>query len=615
METMRQPGGTTREITFSLPLIVDQRVPYLAEPFLADQLGRVLAQSRQQAVHFAPAHGEGDFEVLRWLGAGPNGVVYRARQLSLNRMVALKVFSQERPGTVAAALPEHENIVRIYAEVYDPARRLRFLYMPYVAGLSLARIAAEVRASGLRVRTGADLLAVIEAAIDTPLVFNASLARDRARFQRLRLDEAIAEVGIRLAQALDFAHRHGVFHRNVKAENILLNAYGRPFLTDFSPRRGQPHSYAEKAGIFWAAEPPPVGSTLPPDAYPRDAQGEEIATLARALGGFYREIRGQGESERARARTTLPPVDLAEILGGAATAGGGKGLSPSAFRAELEAFGEQRDVEAKLPRMGPLMRLSARFPLLSLVLVRQGPHLMGTFTCTMYCLLRPGLPLTPAQREVMIHLLRRYTQISYPVGIALVIAIALQTTRAFRRRATATEPGDEPLAGWRRRSLLLPLYIAGVNSTTWLPSIGVFTAVSYWLTGRFHPSGFAHFSIAVFLAYLIATAYSSLYVLFFSVQVLYPRLIDRRCGIRALASEEMGPILPWLRWLPLVLASIPLTAGILLVQSGPADLSAQRLRLMQLFLMSLIIVGAAGFLFSLGAIQRLRRVVRALTVV
>jgi hypothetical protein len=273
-----------------------------------------------------------------------------------------------------------------------------------------------------------------------------------------------------------------------------------------------------------------------------------------------------------------------------------------------------REVETALPKLGPLLRLSARFPLLALVLVRLGPHLMGTFTCAMYSLLRPGLPLTPAQRAFMTHLARRYTLISYPVGISLVILLSMGVIRVFRERAAGAKPDEDPveLAYWRRRALKLPLWLFGVNSLTWLPSIGVFTGVSYWLTGRFSPSGFAHFAVSVFLAYLIATSYSTLYVLFFSVQVLYPRLVDPRRGVRAEAKEEMRPILPWLRWLPLVLASIPLTAAILLIQSGPTDLSPERLRTMQLFLMSLIVVGGAGCLFSLGAIQRLRGVVQVL---
>jgi serine/threonine protein kinase len=58
--------------------------------------------------------------------------------------------------------------------------------------------------------------------------------RNRELLAKFDWVETVCWLGTRLAEALDFAHGHGVIHRDIKPGNIMLNQYGRPLLVDFN---------------------------------------------------------------------------------------------------------------------------------------------------------------------------------------------------------------------------------------------------------------------------------------------------------------------------------------------------------------------------------------------
>jgi serine/threonine protein kinase/basic membrane lipoprotein Med (substrate-binding protein (PBP1-ABC) superfamily) len=144
----------------------------------------------------------GQYKILERVGRGGMATIYRAEQPSVNRVVALKVLPRqfthdpdfttrfEREARVIAAL-EHMNIVPVHD--YGQEDDIPYIVMRYMPAGSLAE----------RIREGPP-----------------------------PLDETVRIVA-QVADALDYAHEQGVIHRDLKSSNILLDARGNAYLTDF----------------------------------------------------------------------------------------------------------------------------------------------------------------------------------------------------------------------------------------------------------------------------------------------------------------------------------------------------------------------------------------------
>jgi serine/threonine-protein kinase len=163
----------------------------------------------------------GDFDLLAELGRGGMGVVYRAKQVSLNRTVAVKMVREAHLATAedrarfraeaaAAARLSHPNVVTVYevGEVDGQA----YLCLEYVAGRTLSQLVA---AEGpMPPRQAATLVAAI-------------------------------------ARGVQHAHDHGVLHRDLKPANVLLDAAGQSHVTDFglAKRNDAPESLTRTGAI------------------------------------------------------------------------------------------------------------------------------------------------------------------------------------------------------------------------------------------------------------------------------------------------------------------------------------------------------------------------------
>ena len=165
------------------------------------------APKNKKSARAAELLGElGDYELLEEIGRGGQGVVFRARQKSLNRIIALKVIrlgqwaskvhlKRFRLEAEAAARLEHPGIVPIH-EVGERDGSCYFS-MKFIEGGQLDEV---VRRTPMSIRQAADLIA-------------------------------------KVARTVHYAHGHGILHRDIKPGNILLDAKGEPHLTDFGLAR------------------------------------------------------------------------------------------------------------------------------------------------------------------------------------------------------------------------------------------------------------------------------------------------------------------------------------------------------------------------------------------
>ena len=144
----------------------------------------------------------GDYELLERIGRGGMGIVYRARQASLRREVAVKVLldsnfasagelARFRGEAAAAAALHHPNIVAIH-EIGEHAGQ-QFFSMDFVAGQDLAAV---TRQGPLGARQAAELV-------------------------------------MKIAGAIQHSHERGILHRDLKPSNVLVDAFGEPHVTDF----------------------------------------------------------------------------------------------------------------------------------------------------------------------------------------------------------------------------------------------------------------------------------------------------------------------------------------------------------------------------------------------
>lgn len=197
----------------------------------------------------------GDFRIVREVGRGGMGVVYEAEQLSLGRRVALKVLplaaaldprQRERFQLEAqtAAQLHHPHIVPVFGVGCD--RDVHFFAMQFIEGRSLAAVVREYRRLGELDALPAGLWGQEPSEAPPPASPSApSIAEppasshpsSRSSSRRRWYFRAVARVGMQAAEALEHAHALGVIHRDVKPGNLLLDARGDLWVTDFGLAR------------------------------------------------------------------------------------------------------------------------------------------------------------------------------------------------------------------------------------------------------------------------------------------------------------------------------------------------------------------------------------------
>lgn len=174
------------------------------------------------------------------------GAVFRARQESLGRFVALKVIRADAlysPNARERFRREIEAVAALRSPGIVPVHTVGeeggvpFYAMELIEGINLAQLVADLRARPVEKLIGVDLLRATERGAPRP-TGGSSAGSEGESLWTGRHVQACCRIALRVARALAHAHERGILHRDVKPNNVMLDASGRVLLLDFGLARG-----------------------------------------------------------------------------------------------------------------------------------------------------------------------------------------------------------------------------------------------------------------------------------------------------------------------------------------------------------------------------------------
>jgi len=496
-----------------------------------------------------------DFELRAELGKGAFASVYLAMQLSLTRLVALKVSADKgnEPRTLSAL--DHPNIVRVFDQRRLPERRIRLLYMQYAPGGTLSEVVSRVRETPAPVRTGALLTVSVSEAMQKAGQLPPEDSNWRRRMSEAPWPETVCHLGRQLAQALDHAHKQGVLHRDVKPANVLLSSDAAPKLADFNISFSSQIEGATPAAYFGGSlaymSPEQLEACNPDhDLRPEDLDGRaDLYSLAVLLWELLHGERPFADEEMSGVwsrdlekmaklrRTEQPyrPPGIADPVTKRLEQVLTKALS--AERNDRQPDGSALAQEIALclnPRAWDLVndlgtgwrKFALRHPLWSLVAVNLPPFLLaGGFN--FWYNRATFIDHQPQVTKDTFYVIAFFVNgLLYPLGIALVFTYIWSMARTVSRVAR-NEPVPQPdLVDARRRSMLAGHVIALVSLVLWVIAGLTFpTVLSLTVTGFPVFEGYLRFVPAMVLCGLISCCFPFLATTWMCIRMFFPSLL------------------------------------------------------------------------------------------
>jgi serine/threonine protein kinase/WD40 repeat protein len=287
------------EYTKIYPELADEIRELFPALVVMEDLGSVAGRAALPPGGALPEH-LGDFRVLREIARGGMGVVYEAVQESLGRHVALKVLpfhalleptllERFRREARAAARLHHTNIVPVFG--IDEHEGIHYYAMQFIQGQNLDEVIGEVKRlrqetapparmpvhpvssdvarallsgkfqvgsedqgeSGLPLQAedpGAEIEGTKDLAqpVHLPSAAISDSHSDLTTQSETQYFRSVARVGVQVAEALEYAHRQGIVHRDVKPSNLLLDLRGTVWITDFGLAKAEDSDELTKTG-------------------------------------------------------------------------------------------------------------------------------------------------------------------------------------------------------------------------------------------------------------------------------------------------------------------------------------------------------------------------------
>ena len=576
--------------------------------FLESPIGLQVAEAllEKELACFREGDVFGDFKILHLLGSGAFANVYLAHQQSLERAVALKVSTNVGKEAQTMAHLQHESIVSVFSVTVDKEQSLQTICMQYVPGCTLEKALSNAAITHT-VLSGSHLLTVIANCSSAPAVFDPQALKDRDALLALDAVDTVAWLGVRLADALAYAHGKGVLHLDIKPGNILLTPYGRPMLTDFNvsmdaAARGNEHARL-LGGTMGYMSPEQQCSFASGGENVEDIDAQsDVYSLGVVLKEMVGAIRGtfvhSSYLDRVLAQATAPDRQT-------------RFRSAAEFSAALAGCLEIRAIYAHLPPPTPLVQWSAPNPMwflgVLIVLVQAAACIVNIA----YNYSRIVSHLTAEQQSYFQVLCAYWNPAVYAISMFLLIRSQYPIHQFCKNPHSLS--GMSALAQIRARILWYPYWVAAVTTACWGAAAFFFPGMLDQVKGPVEPWVYHHFFISFFISGLIAVTYSFLFAQFLGVRVVYPRAWAGCRNIRSTARKELAPVQKWMRFFHGLAGLIPLVGAVALLFLEPVEMSTTEHAVYRGLLLSLIVMGMAGFVFALKGSEQLSRTLTALT--
>ena len=537
-----------------------------------------------------------DFLIIRKLGQGAFAHVYLARQLSMHRLVALKISRGRGDEPRALAQFDHPNIVRVFDQRAIAPQNLHLLYMQYQPGGTLAEVVRLVRSSDQRLR-GSTLLD----SVDRHLLAAAHAVPEDSSVRRW-LESApwptvTAWIGVQLARALDASHQRGVMHRDVKPANVLLSAEGIPKLADFNVSdagaAGGAGASAAFGGSIGYMSPEHLSAIREHASDHRESvrQPADIYSLAVLLWELWQgrrpfECQGTAESwndaVHQQSLSRSRPLRQPHRVGSASEQVLEETLRAALAHASEDRLATSGEMAARLrlalhPQAadlfypgantfrGKIVNLSPYLVIGTIVVI---PHLVAAFFHYQYNY-HQTMQSHPLMQQTLRSISPGITAIAFLLTFLLAGWYARRVQRSLGRAANESAASDEDLGA----TLDVGPRAAILGGSGWLVAAVAFCIVLQLTTSGFTTTRLAHF----FMSFLICGGVAMIYPFFglslATTGIYYPRLVRNTMRDENFDLRSATMLRQCVRYL-LLAALIPLMGAALLISGESASRSS-----------------------------------------
>ena len=505
---------------------------------------------RSRNVHqLQPGDSIDDFDLLARLGCGAFATVFLARQLSMQRLVALKVSADEGLEGPTLAKLNHPHIVRVFDQRILPEQSLRLMYMEHVPGGSLSDVIKFAKADGKRLSSGLFLETLDQRLAEAG---NSPPVESVNRESLLKADwpTAVARMGAQLAGAIDYTHSEGVLHRDIKPANVLIDEHGYPKLVDFNISFGNSVIGATAASCFggsMAYMSPEQLEALHPQ-HPRTADQIDSRCDVYSLGiTLYELLLGERPFLKG---DTSNPLELIDQLAAERKNGLGgqqirtlheknwllgsaivEALSPNVdSRPSVSVLQRQMQWAADEDICGYLKPAKfswsnwteaiSKFPWVFILAFVFGVSIFATWFIIEYNVIES---VQPDDQQLFLEARQMINRTAYPLGFVLLVGLFWRTWRLLRQK-------DRPLAEEEfKRTLESNLNFGNMAAilyaAIWTAAGMLYPIVLFAKGAEISSKAWMDFTLSHFIAGLVCGAFVFFGITLLSVVAWHPRLM------------------------------------------------------------------------------------------